>query len=621
MAATVKSSALNAFRRIVSELRKADKSFGTNSPQYKYLVDQLRDHHITQRVYSKAPEEAEHVANLYATYLSSTRNLRELEKRYGGRERSVEENLLKFLSQGMADDFADAGQRYTFLLRPVKDLGKNFEINIAKELDEYCERLGDVTEEAHGGVDSHHRFNFAEAAMLIQGTAYVFGKKVDYVHSQAIHFFEALQPQKTKKKKKKKGEEDEDEGFVEGEGNSVDPCDLVEYNKLKICNEKSLLRVCEKTKYKGHPPKIKVMPMSLMPLADNEKNGVLIYSTGYRMEIIGKMDDFKMNAGFLNSRGVLLLQLAHNKIVDEFASEAFIRMWHPYLFNPDGTLVPNPTGAHALVALQRVKSRCGQSQSQVPDSGRGSSIDELAKGDHGRISSAMEVARRATTNTLSDIHSARPSTRLLEAPEVETQEVKLVADGGAIESFDDGFDGGDFTLPVPVPCEPAPVPCEKRSARVQPHRVMPWETSENEPEEDCTEKLLLDPFEPSKWKTKPIEKIQRFVRGSTIAARMEKKEQAMTFQQRTMKTNDYVKEHFFMRKKVKPCKNDDWQTDALYRFIVAVMRKKAEAKRESRKAKSNPAAEGWPLQIPCLYMTRNSVSNSTFANFGIYGIV
>nr|CDJ87028.1 ATP synthase assembly factor FMC1 domain containing protein [Haemonchus contortus] len=92
MASTVEKSALNAFRRIVSELRKSDKSFGRNSVQYKHLVDQMKDHLVTQRVYSKAPQEAEHVANLYATYLSSTRNLKELEKRYRGNERSVEES-------------------------------------------------------------------------------------------------------------------------------------------------------------------------------------------------------------------------------------------------------------------------------------------------------------------------------------------------------------------------------------------------------------------------------------------------------------------------------------------------------------------------------------------------
>ncbi|KAK6036548.1 hypothetical protein COOONC_25948 [Cooperia oncophora] len=76
----------------ISELYVIYKSFSRNSTQYRFLVDQMRDHQVTQRVYSKAPEEAEHVANLYATYLSSTRNLKELERRYRGKERSVEES-------------------------------------------------------------------------------------------------------------------------------------------------------------------------------------------------------------------------------------------------------------------------------------------------------------------------------------------------------------------------------------------------------------------------------------------------------------------------------------------------------------------------------------------------
>lgn len=92
MATAAEKTAFTAFRRIVSELRKADKSFGRQSPQFKYLMDQMRDHQVTQRVYSKAPEEAEHVANLYTTYLSSTRALTQLESRYSRGERSVEES-------------------------------------------------------------------------------------------------------------------------------------------------------------------------------------------------------------------------------------------------------------------------------------------------------------------------------------------------------------------------------------------------------------------------------------------------------------------------------------------------------------------------------------------------
>ncbi|KAJ1351126.1 hypothetical protein KIN20_025734 [Parelaphostrongylus tenuis] len=90
MMEAVEKSVLSTFRRVVKELRKTDKCFNRNSTLYKYLVHQVRDS-TTERVYSKAPEETRHLANLYAAYLSSTRKLKELETRYCGGERSVEE--------------------------------------------------------------------------------------------------------------------------------------------------------------------------------------------------------------------------------------------------------------------------------------------------------------------------------------------------------------------------------------------------------------------------------------------------------------------------------------------------------------------------------------------------
>lgn len=48
-----------------------------------------------------------------------------------------------------------------------------------------------------------------------------------------------------------------------------------------------------------------------------------------------------------------------------------------------------------------------------------------------------------------------------------------------------------------------------------------WEIEGSE-QEDPTEKLLLDPFDTVKWKVKPVEKITRFVKGSTVAAKLEK---------------------------------------------------------------------------------------------------
>ncbi|KAE9419954.1 hypothetical protein Angca_002373, partial [Angiostrongylus cantonensis] len=89
--AAAEKSVLDSFRRIVKELRKIDKDFDRNHALFKYLLSQVRDS-IAERSYSKAPEETRHLAGLYATYLSSTRKLVELETRYRGGERSIEES-------------------------------------------------------------------------------------------------------------------------------------------------------------------------------------------------------------------------------------------------------------------------------------------------------------------------------------------------------------------------------------------------------------------------------------------------------------------------------------------------------------------------------------------------
>ncbi|VDM55651.1 unnamed protein product [Angiostrongylus costaricensis] len=39
---------------------------------------------------------------------------------------------------------------------------------------------------------------------------------------------------------------------------------------------------------------------------------------------------FARNVGYVHSQGVLLLHLAHELIVDDFASDVFVRLWHPH---------------------------------------------------------------------------------------------------------------------------------------------------------------------------------------------------------------------------------------------------------------------------------------------------
>ncbi|VDN19708.1 unnamed protein product [Cylicostephanus goldi] len=155
--------------------------------------------------------------------------------------------------------------------------------------------------------------------------------------------------------------------------------------------------------------------------------------------------------------------------------------------------------------------------------------------------------------------------------------------GGCYDDFDTAA-----SMHLPVPEQEVQRPSRAEQRRIE---KKPWEEADDD-EDDPTEKHVMDPFVNSKWKTKSVDKIKRFVKGTTIAARLEKVEKAtMTLQKQTMQTNDYVREHFYMRKKHKATdKADDWQSDALYRFIIAVMKRRAEAKRE-RKARAKRLPE------------------------------
>ena len=60
---------------------------------------------------------------------------------------------------------ADKESRFKHLLQPIRDLSKNFELDIAGELEEYLEELESITISFEDGESS---LNFAEAAMVIQ---------------------------------------------------------------------------------------------------------------------------------------------------------------------------------------------------------------------------------------------------------------------------------------------------------------------------------------------------------------------------------------------------------------------------------------------------------------------
>lgn len=71
-------------------------------------------------------------------------------------------------------------QRYANLLTPIRDLTKNWEVDISAYLDQYLEELSQTPVGYQNGEST---VNFTEAAFLIQGSASVYGKKVEYLYS------------------------------------------------------------------------------------------------------------------------------------------------------------------------------------------------------------------------------------------------------------------------------------------------------------------------------------------------------------------------------------------------------------------------------------------------------
>lgn len=78
--------------------------------------------------------------------------------------------------------------RFAHLLQPIRDLTKNWEVDVAAQLGEYLEELDQICISFDEGKTT---MNFIEAALLIQGSACVYSKKVEYLYSlvyQALDF-------------------------------------------------------------------------------------------------------------------------------------------------------------------------------------------------------------------------------------------------------------------------------------------------------------------------------------------------------------------------------------------------------------------------------------------------
>ena len=88
-------------------------------------------------------------------------------------------------------------EKFKHLLEPIKNLAENWSVDIAVELEEYLEELEQISfeipsvssssqQEGEGGEAATGSFSFAKAALVIQGSTYVYSKKVEYLYALVL---------------------------------------------------------------------------------------------------------------------------------------------------------------------------------------------------------------------------------------------------------------------------------------------------------------------------------------------------------------------------------------------------------------------------------------------------
>lgn len=78
------------------------------------------------------------------------------------------------------------GSRFSVLLNPIRDISESWCIDVAKVLSEYAETLGIDLNQSGGDNDGDSTFpvlvDFAEAALLVQGSTSIYSRKVEHLY-------------------------------------------------------------------------------------------------------------------------------------------------------------------------------------------------------------------------------------------------------------------------------------------------------------------------------------------------------------------------------------------------------------------------------------------------------
>ncbi|NXK54273.1 CNDH2 protein, partial [Chauna torquata] len=193
----------------------------------------------------------------------------------------------------------DVESRFLHLLQPIRDLTKNWEVDVAAQLGEYLEELDQICISFDGGKTT---MNFIEAALLIQGSACIYSKKVEYLYSLVYQALDFISNKKREKLPCSVGADGKDTDASFG-------TEEEEFLSLDDIRDASQASVDMK---KDHQPSavniVPLTPMSLVPPEEAEKRNNPLFSR--KGELLASRKDFRMNTCTPHATGAFMLELA-----------------------------------------------------------------------------------------------------------------------------------------------------------------------------------------------------------------------------------------------------------------------------------------------------------------------
>ncbi|XP_053200023.1 condensin-2 complex subunit H2 [Scomber japonicus] len=188
--------------------------------------------------------------------------------------------------------------RYAHLLQPIRELTKNWEIDVASELNDYLDELDDMCITFDGGKT---RLNFAEAALLIQGSTCIYSKKVELLHNLVFQTLEYINDRNKKRNKQAAAEGGDADRAASKNNDADDDDDEAVFTPLDI-------DVTEKSQTGDSNATVSVVPLppaSLIPPDTREKQKLPLINV--KGDVVCSQKDFRINLFIPGDREMILL--------------------------------------------------------------------------------------------------------------------------------------------------------------------------------------------------------------------------------------------------------------------------------------------------------------------------